>query len=402
VDPLYDVIVVGARCAGSSLAMLLARSGQRVLVLDRNAFPSDRLASTHMVWHSGVELLARWGLLDRLAATGCPPMRNVTLDLGELVINGHAPPAGHIGAAYAPRRYVLDDLLLTAARESGVDVRTQSSLRELIVDGDRVAGVRYSADDGTVHEERARLVVGADGERSAVARLVGASSYEVQGRIGGTIWAYFADLPIDDMEFYSRPGRMVYAWRTNDDLTVAGICFPFRDLRNALGDRGSAMHAEFDALAPPFGERVHAAERVSRWRTGCASGFCRTPVGKGWALTGDAGLTMDAITAAGITNAFRDSATLAELVTAGLGADLDESLAGFEERRNAGSLPLYQFTSQMAKLEPPAQEVIDLLVGLARNQDDADAYFGVFAQTVPVSEFFAPENLQRISAAAPA
>jgi len=382
--------------------MLLARSGHRVLVFDRNEFPSDRLASTHMVWHSGVELLARWGLLDRLAATGCPPMRNFKLDLGELVISGHAPPAGQIRAAYAPRRYVLDDLLLTAAHESGVDVRTRSSVRELIVDGDRVAGVRYSTDDGTVHEERARLVVGADGERSAVARLVGASSYEVQGRIGGTIWAYFADLPIDDMEFYARPGRMVYAWRTNDDLTVAGICFPFRELREALGDRGSTMHAEFDALAPAFGERVHAAERVSRWRTGCASSFCRTPVGEGWALIGDAGLTMDPITAAGITNAFRDSAVLAELVTEGLGGDLDESLAGFEERRNAGSLPIYQFTSQMAMLEPPTPEVIDLFVGLARNQDDADAYFGVFAQTVPVSEFFAPENLQRISAAAAA
>ena len=400
---MYDVIVVGARCAGSSLAMLLARSGQRVLVLDRNAFPSDRLASTHMVWHSGVDLLASWGLLDRLAATGCPPMRNVTLDLGELVIRGHASPAGQIGAAYAPRRYVLDDLLLTAARESGVDVRTQSSVRELIVDGDRVAGVRYSADDGTVHEERARLVVGADGERSTVARLVGASSYEVQGRIGGTIWAYFAVTSRSTTWSSIRAqGRMVYAWRTNDDSPSRASAS-----RSATSGKRSAIAAR---PCTPSSTRLllRSANACTRRNASAAgaraadSSFCRTPVGKGWALTGDAGLTMDAITAAGITNAFRDSAALAELVTEGLGADLDEALAGFEERRNAGSLPLYQFTSQMANLEPPAQEVIDLFVGLARNQDDADAYFGVFAQTVPVSEFFAPENLQRISAAAPA
>jgi 2-polyprenyl-6-methoxyphenol hydroxylase-like FAD-dependent oxidoreductase len=381
--------------------MLLARRGHSVLVLDRNDFPSDRLASTHMVWHTGAEHLSRWGLLDRLAATGCPPMRNFNLDLGELVVTGRAPPsAGGVAESYAPRRIVLDDLLVTAAREAGAEVRTRCSVRALLMENDRVAGVRYSDEAGKVHEERASLVIGADGERSTVARLVGPSSYEVQGRIAGTIWAYFADLPIDDMEFYARPGRMVYAWRTNEDLTVAGICFPFADFREILGDRGTTMPVELDALAPGFGERVRAAKRMSRWRTGCASSFCRTPVGPGWCLVGDAGLTMDPITAAGITNAFRDASALAELVDEGLSGDLDTALASFEERRNALSLPLYQFTSQMAMLEPPTQEVIDLFVGLAHNQEDADAYFGVFAQTVPVSEFFAPENVQRISAAA--
>ena len=397
---MYDVIVVGARCAGSSVGMLLARRGRKVLILDRNAFPSDRLASTHMVWHSGVAHLSHWGLLDRLAATGCPPMRNFNLDLGELVATGRAPSAGDVAESYAPRRIVLDDLLVTAAREAGAEVRTQCPVRDLIMEDDRVAGVRFSDEGGKIHEGRAPLVVGADGEKSTVARLVGAASYEVQGRIAGAIWAYFSGLPIDDMEFYARPGRMVYAWRTNDDLTVAGICFPFADFRAALGDRGTMMPAELDALAPGFGERVRAADRVSRWRTGCATSFCRTPVGKGWCLVGDAGLTMDPITAAGITNAFRDAALLAEAVDQGLSGDLDTALGSFEERRNALSLPLYQFTSQMARLEPPTQEVIDLFVGLARSQEDADAYFGVFAQTVLVSEFFAPENLQRISAAA--
>jgi 2-polyprenyl-6-methoxyphenol hydroxylase-like FAD-dependent oxidoreductase len=396
---MYDVIVVGARCAGSSVGMLLARGGRRVLILDRNDFPSDRLASTHMVWHSGSAYLSRWGLLDRLAATGCPPMCNFKLDLGELVVTGRAPSAGEVAEAYAPRRIVLDDLLVTAAREAGADVRTRCSVRELIVEDGRVLGVRFADAVGTIHEERASLVIGADGERSTVARLVRATSYEVHGHVGGTIWAYFSDLPIDDLEFYARPGRMVYAWRTNDGLTVAGICFPFADFRSRLGDRGTTVPRELDALAPGFGERVRDAVRVSRWRTGCASSFCRTPVGRGWCLLGDAGLTMDPITAAGITNAFRDASLLAEVVDEGPERDLDAALAGFEERRNAVSLPLYAFTSQMAMLEPPTQEVIDLFVGLARSQDDADAYFGVFAQTVPVSEFFAPENLERISTA---
>jgi 2-polyprenyl-6-methoxyphenol hydroxylase-like FAD-dependent oxidoreductase len=380
--------------------MLLARRGHRVLILDRNAFPSDRAASTHMVWHSGVAYLSRWGLLDRLEGTGCPPMRNFNLDLGELVLTGHAPPAGDIAEAYAPRRLVLDDLLLTAAREAGAEARTRCSVRDLIVEDDRVAGVRFVDEHRAMHEERAPLVIGADGEKSTVARLVGATSYDVQGRLGGTIWAYFADLPIDDMEFYSRPGRMVYAWRTNDGLTVAGISFPYRDFRAALTDRGATMPAEFDALAPGFGERVRAASRASRWRTGCAAGFCRTPVGPGWALLGDAGLTMDPITAAGITNAFRDAAFMAEAADEGLRGNLDRALAGFEERRNALSVPLYHFTCEMARLEPPTQQIVDFFVGLQQSQEDTDAYFGVFAQTVPVSEFFAADNVERIGAAA--
>jgi 2-polyprenyl-6-methoxyphenol hydroxylase-like FAD-dependent oxidoreductase len=380
--------------------MLLARRGHRVLVLDRNSFPSDRVASTHMVWHSGAEHLSRWGLLDRLRATGCPAMQNFNLDLGELVLTGHAPPADGSAEAYAPRRIVLDDLLLTAAREAGAEVRTRCSVRDLVLDDGRVAGVCYSDEHGTIHEERALLVIGADGEKSTVARLVGAASYDVQGRIAGTIWAYFSRLRIDDTEFYARPGRMVYAWRTNDELTVAGICFPFDDFRAALGDRGATMRAELDALAPALGERVRAAARVSRWRTGCATSFCRTPAGNGWCLLGDAGLTMDPITAAGITNSFRDASVLAELIDAGLGKDLDGALATFQERRDALSVPLYQFTSQMARLAPPTQETIDFFVGLHQSQEDTDRYFGVFAQTVPVSEFFAPENVQRISAAA--
>jgi len=114
----------------------------------------------------------------------------------------------------------------------------------------------------------------------------------------------------------------------------------------------------------------------------------------------DAGLTVDAIMAAWVANASRDKELIAEAVHEGLGGDLDSALAGFEERRNAVSVPLYQFTSDMARLEPPTQEVIDLLVGLSQSQDDSDSYFGVFAQTVSVVEFFAPDNVQRISAAA--
>ncbi|HSD78215.1 MAG TPA: FAD-dependent monooxygenase, partial [Solirubrobacteraceae bacterium] len=103
----YDAIVVGARCAGSPTAMLLARRGYRVLLVDRAAFPSDTM-STHLVHPPGVAALARWGLLDRLAATGCPPVERYSFDFGPVTIAGSPRPIDGIAHAYCPRRTILD------------------------------------------------------------------------------------------------------------------------------------------------------------------------------------------------------------------------------------------------------------------------------------------------------
>src|SRR5581483_6121118 len=110
---MYDAIVVGARCAGSPLSMLLARKGYKVLIVDRATFPSDSI-STHFIWPTGVDCLQRWGLLDRLHATGCPPVHRMGIDLGPFQLEGAPPPIGNIGYMYGPRRTVLDKLLLDA------------------------------------------------------------------------------------------------------------------------------------------------------------------------------------------------------------------------------------------------------------------------------------------------
>lgn len=399
----FDVIVVGARCAGSSTAMLLARRGHRVLLLDRNDFPSDMTASTHMIWHSGVDCLGRWGLLDRLRETGCPSMKKFNLDMGEFVLTGYAPPAGDADEAFAPRRYVLDTLLLDAAREAGVEFRPGCAVHDLIEEDGRVCGVRYTDPAGTEVEERSTLVVGADGRNSMIGRLVDAPVQDEHPPHQGTIWAYFSDLPIDEMEFYSRPGRMVYAWRTHDDMTLAGICFPYSDFKGAVKDADGSMHAELDELAPEFGARVKAAKRESRWMSGSTRGFIRKASGPGWALVGDAGLTMDPIGAMGISNAFRDAELLADAVHEGLSGDvpLEQATAPFEARRNEASLPLYGFSRDMALLEPPPEVMIDLFTALQYSQPDIDAYFGIFAQSCRVQDFFAPENVERIITSAP-
>jgi 2-polyprenyl-6-methoxyphenol hydroxylase-like FAD-dependent oxidoreductase len=377
--------------------MLLARKGHRVLLLDRDSFPSDMPASTHMVWHSGIAQLKKWGLLGALHATGCPPMSDFHLDLGEFVLRGTAPPAGDVAQCYAPRRYVLDGLLVEAAAGAGAELRRGSVAQPLFED-DRVVGVRYAGEHGSPIEERGRIVIGADGANSTIARAVNAPSYNEQGQFEGNIYAYFTGFPLRGMEFYSRPGRMIYAWETNDGMTLAGICCRYDDYRRLSGDPQGSFFAELAALAPEFCARASAAKRQGPWLKAAIRNVCRKPTGLGWALVGDAGLTMDPITAAGITNALRDAELLADAVHEGLSGSnsLEAAIEPFEARRNASSLPLYGFTTEMAKLDPPPQDIIELFLALRGNPDDARAYFGIFAQTVPVEQFFAPENMARM------
>lgn len=398
----FDVVVVGARCAGSATALLLARSGHRVLLVDRDDFPSDMKASTHLVWQSGVERLDRWGLIERLDGTGSTPMRSVLLDMGELRLRGTPPSANGEDRAFAPRRVILDAMLLDAAREAGAEFLAGCSFVDVVRSGGRVTGIRYETAGGESVEVEADVVVGADGRTSRVAEAVGAETVDEHPRHQGTIWAYFSDLPIDDMEFYSRPGRMVYAWYSSSGETLAGICYRYDDYLPVAKDADARMPAEFRALVPEFADRLARAERRSEWNAGATRGFVRRAHGPGWALVGDAGLTMDPITAAGITNAFRDAESLSTALDEGLtGArPMDEALADYQARRDAVSGPLYAFARDMARLDPPDPFVVDLFTALAGNPADTSAYFGVFAQTVPVAEFFDPENVGRIIAAA--
>jgi len=166
----FDAIVVGARCAGSPTAMLLARNGYRVLLVDRATFPSDTI-STHVVQPTGVGSLRRWGLLDRLIVTGCPPIHTYTFDFGPFTIAG-SPGTDNTPVAYCPRRTVLDKLLVDAAAEAGADVREGFTVEEVVLDDDRVVGVRGHGKDGRSVTDHARVVVGADGLHSLVAATV--------------------------------------------------------------------------------------------------------------------------------------------------------------------------------------------------------------------------------------
>ena len=129
---MYDAIIIGARCAGSPAAMLLARRGFKVLLVDRATFPSDTI-STHILWPHGAEILGRWGLLEQLAATGAPPIcRWMTFDVGPFALRGTVPDANDGRGGFCPRRTVLDTLLVNAAGESAAEIREGFTVDELL------------------------------------------------------------------------------------------------------------------------------------------------------------------------------------------------------------------------------------------------------------------------------
>lgn len=400
---MYDAIVVGARCAGAATAMLIARGGKKVLMLDRDPAGSDMPMSTHMIWHSGVKKLSDWGLLDKLMETGCTPMRTFDLDMGEFHLVGKARPAGDVDMALAPKREVLDKLLTDEAVAAGVEYRDRVNVTDIIEENGQVVGIRFTDENGQ-DEARAQIVIGADGRHSKIAKLVGAEESNAHSNAQGTYYAYFEDLPLNDMEFISRPGRMFYAWATNDGHTMAGMCCRYEDFQQQNKDPETNFYAELEEFSPEMCARVRKANRVSEWRSGSTRGFSRKPHGAGWALVGDAGLTVDPISATGISQAFKDADLLADAVLMGLDGkrDMEEAMNGYEAARDVVSLPMLAFSHDMGRLEEPPQEMIDLFVSMYGNQEAIEDYFGVFAQTVPVTQFFDPSNMEKIVSAAKA
>ncbi|HET9608278.1 MAG TPA: NAD(P)/FAD-dependent oxidoreductase [Acidimicrobiales bacterium] len=337
-DAHYDAIVVGARAAGASTALLLARHGLRVLVVDR-ARPGADTLSTHALLRPAVLQLRRWGLLDEIAASGSPPIRRTIIHYGDDVVAVDISARNGVDAFYAPRRTVLDPVLARAAARAGAEVRYETSVGDLVRDrSGRVAGVELRAADGHRSVARAPITIGADGVRSTVARRVAAPSYWHGREGGGVAYAYFEGLDIEGYEWLYRPGVAGALIPTNDgqvnvSVTVPAATFATR-LRSDVEGGFWRVLAEAD---PDVAARVRRARRVSRFRSfpGLAA-FQRQAWGPGWALVGDAGSFMDPTGAHGISSALRDSDLLARAVLAvhtGVAAE-DEALAGYQQTRD--------------------------------------------------------------------
>jgi 2-polyprenyl-6-methoxyphenol hydroxylase-like FAD-dependent oxidoreductase len=399
----YDAIVVGARCAGAPTAMLLARKGYRVLLLDRASFPSDTL-STHYIHQTGAARLKRWALLDAVAASNCPPIRRQILDIGPFALSGSPTPYDGVAESYAPRRTVLDKILVDAAVQAGAELREHFTVSGLTREGGRVTGVTGRARGGDEITESARIVIGADGMHSFVARDVDAPVYEETPPQTCVYYTYWSGAPMDAVELYPRPDRMIIAAPTNDGQTLTIIYWPRASFETVRADiEGNFLQAL--ELAAPLAERLRTATRTEKF-SGSADlpNFFRRPFGPGWALVGDAGYHKDPILAQGISDAFRDVELLTDAVDAGLAGrrPLEAALADYEQQRNAAAMPTFQMTLQFASLAPPPPESQQLMAALRGNQEQIDRFFGTFTGAYPVSDFFAPENIEHIFAAQPA
>ncbi len=356
---MYDVIVVGARCAGSPLAMLLARQGYRVLLVDRGSFPSDTVRG-HFIQPPGVAALRRWGLLEQVVASGCPPIRAMISDLGDFALPIPIKTADGLDGGYAPRRFVLDAILVESAVAAGAELREHFTVRELLWEAGRVVGVRGRAQGGAEVNERARFVVGADGGHSIVAREAQAPVYRPHPVLTFSYWSYFSDVCLTDAELLIRPQSCMFICApTNARLSAIVLQAPVAGFQEFRTDIERNFFRAIDQV-PSLAERVRPEHRQERW-LGSAHlpNFFRRPYGPGWALVGDAGYTKDPFTALGISDAFRDAELLANSfddVFTGVTKD-ETAFANYERQRNAASTSAYEETIRAASFAPVPPEV---------------------------------------------
>ena len=351
---MYDAIIVGARCAGSPTAMLLARKRYRVLLVDKSSFPSD-IISTHYIHPPGVARLARWGLLDRLHATGCPPITELTVDMGGVSLSPPppAPDQPPPPPAYCPRRTVLDKILVDAAVEAGAELRERFSVKELVWDDDRVAGIRSA---GGVDE--ARIVIGADGMHSLVANAVQAPEYNTKPSLSFGYYNYWSNVALKGAKIHFGQDCGALAFPTHADRYCIAVGGPVDGAQEFRKDIPANYWKIIESI-PALHKALLNAKAEERYiGTIDQPNFFRRPYGLGWALVGDAGYHRDFITGLGITDAFRDAELLADAIDDGFSGrrPLDEALAGYERARNEIAEPLYDFTLQLLSGEPPTME----------------------------------------------
>ena len=398
---IFDAIVVGARSACAPTAILLARNGYRVLLLDRASFPSDTV-STHILHPLGAAALARWGPPRPPSGQRLPAdshRRRRLWPVHACRRTGHARGPGRLLPApdypgQASRR---------CAAEAGAEVREGFAVDEILFEDGRVAGVRGHSNQANFIE-RARIVVGADGWRSRVAETVRPEQYDERPRLLAGYYSYWSGLPMHGrFETYIRDRRGFAATPTHDDLTMVIVGWPYAEFaENRRGVEGNYLKTI--ALAPAFAERLGGARREARFAGAAVPNFFRKPYGPGWALVGDAGYTRDFITGQGIMDAFHD----AELCAAGLDATLsgaqpfDAAMAHYQAARDSRVRAMYDFTCELATLDPPAPELQQLLAATHGTEPAMDAFAQMNAGTISPADFFAPENVAAITAAAKA
>ncbi len=398
---MYDAIVVGARCAGAPTAMLLARSGLKVLLVDRATFPSD-IPHGHLIHRHGPPRLRDWGLLERVSATNCPAISRMTTDIGDFALTGTDLVLDDVAVAYGPRRSALDKVLVDAAVEAGVELREKFPVHEFVIADDRIEGIRSRGRSGDPVVERATITIGADGRNSHLARTVNAPSYETIPSLTFWYFSYWSALPGAGLEIYVRPDHVIFAFPTNDGLFAVFIAWTADQLARVRAD----IDREFlNTLArvPDLSERVRQAKREERFYGATdVPNFLRKPFGPGWALVGDAGVHKDPYGALGVCDAFRDAELLASALTKAFAGTLsfDAALQDYEQKRNEHTMPDYHDNAARARFPAVKDQELLLRRALRDNPAETRQFYLAFERRIPPESFFNRENIGRIVAQA--
>jgi menaquinone-9 beta-reductase len=359
----FDVVIVGARCAGAATAMLLARAGHRVLVVDRGRYGTDTL-STHALMRGAIVQLHRWNVLPAVIASGTTPVRQASFIYGDDSVTVPIKPRDGVDALYAPRRYVLDRILVDAASAAGADVVYGVRLKAVRRSKTgRVMGVVVEDEDGTLHHVSSRFVIGADGLRSTVARMVGAETYRSGQHATCCMYGHWSGVEASGYEWHFAPGLGAGAIPTNDGETCVFVGASSAEFSRLFAGQQERAFAELLAqTAPALARQVERAGPAPLHGFAGHTGFYRQSHGPGWALVGDAGYFKDPLTAHGITDALRDAELLANAIDSGS----DDALAEYQEQRDAASLELFEVTDEIASFNWDLNSVRVLHEALAK------------------------------------
>ncbi len=358
----YDVVIVGARCAGAATAMLLARQSASVLVVDWSA-PATETVSTHALMRGAVLQLDRWQVLPRIKASLTPAIRTTTFHYGPSSIALPIKPSPGVDALYAPRRSVLDSALVAAAWNAGATVRYGVAFKDVMINakGDVIGAVLSQG--GTPITVSANIVIGADGRRSTVARRVHAQTEKLAQNTTACVYGYFDGIPDSGTHWHYAPGIGTGVIPTNSGQhCVFAAMSPDRFKSHGRQARTAADLAAFVTAANPVcGKQVKSARLQGRL-TGFLGqkGFTRRSWGRGWALVGDAGYFKDPLTAHGISDALRD----AEILASALGRGTTAALAQYQHTRDTLSAEFFEITDQIAGLKWELPELQDMHMDL--------------------------------------
>lgn len=352
---MYDAIIVGARCGGSPTAMLLARKGYKVLMVDRASFPSDTL-STHFIQQPGIALLNKWGLLDDVLAE-TKPFSKAAVGTFEASPSIDIPEIPGVPGIMAPRRPRFDKLLQDAAVEAGAELRERFTFEDVIVEDGRVVGIVGRDAERSGIEERARIVIGADGRHSQVAEKVGAEMQRYIAPLTAGAYSYWSGYDTDAAEVYFADDLAILMFPTDNEQTVLIVIKPveeFDAMRRNLQDEYVKALRKYDVV----GDRLSAAKQEEWVRGGKdVPNFFRACAGPGWALVGDAAYHKDPVPADGITDAFLGVELLVEAVDGVLsGSDGDEALKKYETRRDEIATPHFETCLKTASFDIPAEK----------------------------------------------